>query len=138
MSQRRKSRIISFQALYMFEVAEYNLEKIISLDWVTDEKDETIINFSKVIINGTIEHLELVDSIIKKYSKNWKFNRIDVIDKSILRVSIFSLLFLKEIPAAVTIDEAIEITKIYGGNNSPVFINGVLDAVNKNEIKREG
>jgi N utilization substance protein B len=76
-----------------------------------------------------------IDRLIDKYSKNWKLERLSIVDKSILRLSLFEMVYLSEIPVAVTINEGIELAKIYGGEGSGQFINGILDAVNKIELR---
>jgi N utilization substance protein B len=135
MGKRRRSREIAMQALYMFESISYSVEDICTFNWVDDTVSQDALSFSRKIITGTLDNIEIVDDIIKKYTKNWKFDRIEKIDKTILRMSIYSLLNLKDIPPAVTINEAIELGKEFGGENSGTFINGILDSVRKYELK---
>ncbi|HRX17255.1 MAG TPA: transcription antitermination factor NusB [Spirochaetota bacterium] len=134
MGKRRKSREIALQALYMIDSVESSVDQICSFDWLNELYDQDTLNFSEKIIRGTLHKIDQIDDIIKRYAKNWKFDRIERIDKTILRMSIFSLQELTEIPAAVTINEAIELGKIYGGENSGTFINGILDSVRKHEL----
>ena len=84
-----------------------------------------------------MEHLGEIDELIIKHSKNWKFERLSVVDKSILRLSIYAMLYLRDIPVIVTINEGIELGKIYGGESSGQFINGILDAVRKHELNEK-
>jgi N utilization substance protein B len=92
---------------------------------------ETDKEFCQQLVQMTVEHVDSIDNHIKHVIKNWPYDRISVIDKTILRIGTCELLFFDDIPAQVTINEAIEIGKRYGGADSGRFINGVLDAVRK-------
>ncbi|MCP4134663.1 MAG: transcription antitermination factor NusB [bacterium] len=133
MGHRRKSREYALQGLYIYEIGNSSLQEILDLYWIEKEIPEDIRDFSIKLIKGSIENIETIDALIKKHSKNWKFERIGVVDKSILRLSIFAILNLMDIPVVVTINEGIELGKIYGGETSSQFINGILDAVKKSE-----
>ncbi len=135
MGHRRKSREIALQGLYMYDTVGETSQDLSGLGWIEEEVPAEISDFAKELISGTIKNIGEVDALIVKYAKNWKFDRIASIDKSILRLSIYALVHLKTIPAPVTINEAIELGKIYGGENSAQFINGILDAVHKSELK---
>lgn len=134
MGKRRKSREIALQALYMFETNHPDLSSILDFSWLEEETTQETIEFSEKLVRETIQNISEIDDIIKRYAKNWKFDRIETIDKTVLRMSIYSLLFQKDIPAPVTINEGIELAKLYGGENSGTFVNGILDAVRKNEL----
>lgn len=137
MGHRRKAREYALQALYMHETVQKSAEELVGLAWVENSINEEIRNFAVSLIKTTIAHIEEIDELIKKHSKNWSFERLTVVDKSILRISICELLYYPDIPPAVTINEGIELGKIYGGESSGQFINGILDAVRRDEIKRE-
>ncbi len=134
MGHRHKAREYALQALYMYETVNSSPEELSSLKWLNKEIPEEIKNFAVSIINGSIGNIELIDDLIKKYSKNWKFERLDIIDKSILRLSIYTLLFLRDIPSTVAINEGVELGKTYGGESSGQFINGVLDTIKEKEL----
>ena len=91
-------------------------------------KDRNII-YIKEIVEGTIENLEKIDSIIDEYSIDWKLDRLANVDKNILRFSIFEIIFREDIPYEVTINEAVEITKKYSSKESGKFVNGILGKV---------
>jgi N utilization substance protein B len=80
---------------------------------------------------GTLEHIEEIDEVLKKRLEHWDFTRLGKVDLAILRISIYALLFQKDIPASVTIDEAIDLAKHYGSEDSYRFVNGVLDGVRR-------
>lgn len=135
MGHRRQAREYALQALYMYEAVNIPLEELVALDWLESDIPDDIREFTIVLIKGSVEHIDEINQLIRKYSRNWEFERVDTVDKSILRISIYEILFLPDIPPVVTINEAIELGKIFGGENSGHFINGILDAVMKKEIK---
>ena len=136
MGQRRKAREYALQGLYMYEIRKYEnadvLETVKSLIWVDDNINENIRGFSTDLIEKTIAKIDSIDVLIDKHSKNWEFKDLNAIDKSILRMSIYELLYTS-VPAAVAINEGIELAKTYGGDSSWQFINGILDSINKTE-----
>lgn len=133
MGNRRKAREIALQALYMNETVNTNLETLLKYEWLEKEPENKLIDFATSLISGVLDNQQEYDNLIVKYSKNWKFDRISSIEKSILRMSLHELLNIQDIPPAISINEAIELGKIYGGENSGQFINGILDSVNKKE-----
>jgi len=135
MGQRHKAREYALQGLYMYEVSKTSVENIIEFEWLDEEITEDSKVFAIELIDGVVSNIDKLDTIIMNYSKNWKFERLSVIDKSILRLAIFEMIFKKDIPAVVTINECIELGKTFGGENSGQFINGILDAVNKHELR---
>lgn len=135
MGQRHKAREYSLQGLYMYEVSKTSIENIIEFEWLDGNITDESKRFAVELIEGVISNIEKLDSMIRIYSKNWKFERLSIIDKSILRLAIFEMIFKKDIPAVVTINECIELGKTFGGENSGQFINGILDAVNKHELR---
>ncbi len=121
----------------MYETVQTPIEELSSLEWLNKKIPDDVKKFTVSIINGSIEKMEFIDNIIKKYSKNWKFERLSAIDKSILRLSIYTFLFLQDIPRTVVINEGVELGKTYGGESSGQFINGLLDAIKNKELTKE-
>ena len=133
---RRQARIYAVMSLYSYEINDrkVNINEILNFDY--DKKiHENIFVFTKNLVEGTIENLERIDSLIEKYSNNWDIKRIQYVDKSIIRMSIYSLIFLKDIPKSVVIDEAVEIAKIFSDKDSYKFVNGILDGIQENDIQ---
>lgn len=85
--------------------------------------------YARELIGGIIEKLDQIDGTIGAHATNWRLERIAATDRNLLRVAIFELLFREDVPAQVAINEAVEIAKRFGSQESPAFINGVLDAV---------
>ncbi len=135
MGSRRKARILALQALYSWDYTALNIKELTQFEWLDEERrekyDDDSLNFARLIVQGTLEHIDEIDSKIKEQLEHWDFNRLARVDLAILRFSIYALLYQKEIPYSVTIDEAIDLAKQYGSGESYRFVNGVLDGVRK-------
>ncbi|HOZ71059.1 MAG TPA: transcription antitermination factor NusB [Spirochaetales bacterium] len=133
MASRRKARILAFQAIYAWDASSVGYDELLSFSWLGEDSlassDEELKAFAGLIVSGTIENVEAVDAAIKRHLEHWAFERLKRVDLAILRVSVYSLVYQRDIPAQITIDEAIEIAKEFGSEDSYRFINGVLDAV---------
>jgi N utilization substance protein B len=134
MGHRRKAREYALQGLYMNDISNTPIDEVVMLKWVEREIVPEIREFAIKLISGASDNKAFIDGLIEKYSRNWTLERIGSVDRAILRISIFAMLCLPEIPLAVTINEAIELGKIYSGEGSGQFINGILDAIRKNEM----
>lgn len=87
--------------------------------------------FARLLIQGAVENLGSIDETIKGQLENWDFSRLNRVDLALLRMSVYCLMFQHDIPATVTIDEAVDISKTYGTADSYRFVNGVLDGIRK-------
>jgi transcription antitermination protein NusB len=139
---RRKGRILAFQALYSWDVGNVPLEDLIKFVWTENEKGETADNeskdFARLLIVGAMEHINDIDDQIKLHlSDKWDFDRLNRVTLAILRMSVYSLLFQKDMPATIIIDEAIDISKEYGPDDSFKFINALLDTIKKAAVIRQ-
>ena len=137
MGHRRKAREYVLQALYMHETVQRDPEELVTLSWINRTVSDDIRDFAISLIRNSIAHLDDIDALIKKHSKNWSFERLTAVDKSILRLCICEMQYYPDIPTAVTINEGIELGKIFGGESSGQFINGILDAVRREDMKKE-
>ena len=90
---------------------------------------KSVKDFSACLVQGVTEHLSEVDDLIRKYTDHWSLERMALVDRNILRIAIFELLYLDDIPAKVTLNEAIEVAKRYGDESSSAFVNGILDRI---------
>ncbi len=135
---RRKGRILAFQGLYSWDVGKSSKEDVLKLDWAKEKAlDEEGAAFARLLISGTIDNSGVVDELITKNLSGWEFNRINKVTIAILRMSVYSLLFQKDIPAKIVIDEAVDIAKEFGPDDSYKFVNAVLDKINKTAEKEE-
>ncbi|HEY5600231.1 MAG TPA: transcription antitermination factor NusB [Candidatus Manganitrophaceae bacterium] len=136
MGLRRKARELTLQMLFQIDFNRDQREVPISF-WKEHKAPPQVQAFADLLAEGVIQHLPEIDKIIEKYTERWSPERMAVIDRNILRFSIFELLYLKEIPPKVTLNEAIEIAKKYGNEDSGAFVNGILDHVLRDYPKSE-
>lgn len=134
---RRKGRILAFQALYSYDVGSIDLQSLLAFSWIDDavleKMGEESLSFARLLIKGTVENLAVIDERIKVNLCNWDFDRLNRVDLAILRISVYPLLFQKDIHPTIIIDEAIDISKEFGSGESFKFINAVLDSIQKQE-----
>ena len=136
MRERRKARELVLQSAYAMELSGDTIaeteEKIINMS----ELSEDLKPFAKILFSKTMSNKSELDEYIKAKSENWEFSRIAVIDRLILRIAICEFLYFEDIPAKVSISEAIEIAKKYSTKDSGSFVNGILDAILQQFIKQ--
>ena len=137
MGKRRSSRELALKFLYQFELNEGDLDEQIILFLKRNPSQKDVESFMKDLVVSLIDKMKEIDETIQKYSDHWVLNRMAVIDRNILRIGTFELLFSLSTPPKVVINEAIDIAKKYGNEDSPQFINGILDRVYK-EIGQKG
>ena len=132
---RRKGRILAFQAMCAWDAGVSVLDDLLTFSWQTQNLggtvDEQTFLFPKMLVLGTIENIEIIDKTISKNLENWTLERINSVDKAILRISVYSLLYQKDIPAPIIIDESINLAKDFGTDDSYKFVNAVLDTIKK-------
>lgn len=127
---RRLARDVAFRALFQVDVGQGRIKMAIkhSLESVNLNSDEA--EFVKELVLGVIKHRLKLDEIIRKHLVNWELDRLSAVDRNLLRLALFEILYREEIPRAVSINEALELAKKYGSSVEAVgFINGVLDRV---------
>lgn len=137
MGKRRSSRELALKFLYQFELNEGDLDEQIKLFLERNSSQEGVENFMKELVMSLVSKMKEIDEIIQKYSDHWVLDRMTVIDRNILRIGTCELLLNFSTPPKVVINEAIDIAKKYGNEDSPEFINGILDKV-YNEIGQKG
>ena len=133
MANRHLLRTIALQNLFDwdFNQKQGNLEDIFDVvrnEFATDVED---VEFSKKLIKGVLDNLEEIDGIIVKHAPEWPIEQITIIDRNVLRLGIYEMMFAKETPAKVAINECVEMGKRFGGDSSGKFVNGVLGALYK-------
>ena len=115
-------------------------DDVLTLSWADGQNDgaeegETVdletSTFARILIAGAIENQEKIDSLITKNLKGWELNRINKVSLAILRMSVYALLYQKDVPSTIIIDEAIDIAKEYGQDDAFKFVNAVLDNISK-------
>jgi N utilization substance protein B len=129
MGIRRNGRELALQALYQTEVTGDTSAKALEMFLSHFEGSGQAKDFARRLISGVMEHQAEIDRAIERSAENWKLGRMAKVDLVILRMATYELLFCPDIPMNVSLNEAIEIGKRYGSDDSPTFINGVLDRV---------
>lgn len=136
MRKRRKSREFALQVLYQLNITKEDANKALVQFQENFSPQEEADEFLKRLVLGVLEHGRELDRLIEQYLENWRLDRINMIDRNILRMALFELLYCEEIPPKVTINEAIDLGKRYGSEDSGSFINGILDRI-QNEVVRK-
>lgn len=136
MGVRRQGRILAFQALYAWEHTQANAAELLGFPWydleeMNESSREEGLAFARLLVSGTLEHIEEIDERITRQLDHWDFSRISKVDLSILRVSVYALLFVESIPPSVSIDEAVVLAREFGSEESYRFVNGVLDGIRR-------
>lgn len=135
-SCRRKARESALQALYQCDAlgdwSSASIDLYFSTYHAEDSEgkdDPDAVTFCRSVIEGVIKNIEAIDTQISSASTHWSVTRMSRVDRNILRLAAFEIAYLSDIPVKVTINEAIEIAKRFSSDDSPMFINGVLDNV---------
>ncbi len=127
MGTRRKAREDALKILYSWEVGNHSIADCVCDYWLSFEPNEEGRTFAESLVHGTIEHIEQIDQSIQSVSIHWRINRMAAVDRNILRMATYELFHVQDVPKRVTLNEAIEIAKRYGTEDSWAFINGILD-----------
>ena len=129
MGTRRISREQALQALFYMDMHRDPTEDPVSLFCSCFTQDKPAGPFFHRLVNGVQEHRPTIDTVIEQFSSNWKLTRMSCVDRNILRIAVFELLFCADIPPKVSINEAIDVGKRFGTEESGAFINGILDSI---------
>jgi transcription antitermination factor NusB len=137
MGRRRKARELAVQVLFHLEFNPGDPDEVFHLICENFGPSKSIRPFSKELVLGVCENEKGLDTLISRSSRNWRLERMSRADRSILRLGVFEIVFMKDIPPKVTIDEAVELGKKFGTQESGAFINGILDNI-YNKLESEG
>jgi N utilization substance protein B len=135
LGSRRSARILALQALYQIDISGKNAEEVLSFDWLDKSFDSSTIDFASQLVRGTMHEWDKIDRSIRRQLENWDLGRVSYVDRAILRFSTYSLFYQDDVPDTVIINEAIDIAKIFGTDDSYRFVNGVLDGIRKEKEK---
>jgi transcription antitermination factor NusB len=138
MRRRSKARELALQVLYQIDITGDNYEESLDNFWKEYSEEtikEEIKSFASQLVKGVADNLESIDTKISKYATNWELKRMAVIDRNIIRLSSFEMLFRNDIPLKVSINEAVELAKKYSSPEASKFVNGVLDKI---KLERPG
>lgn len=136
MGMRRKARELALQILYQMEIKGTDPKGVLAFFGKThDDTPPEVLEFATQIVEGAYRNRREIDELIEKHSTHWRMPRMAVVDRNILRLGVYELLYLHEVPTSVALNEAIEVAKKFGTENSSSFINGILDNVAK-EVRK--
>jgi len=129
MGSRRKSRELALQALFHMDLQKrFEPEMVERFCGEFPPSDQTRSFFAR-LVNGIMAERASIDELIERFSSNWKISRMGGVDRNLLRIAVFELLYCDDIPSKVSINEAIDLAKKFGSEESGAFINGILDSI---------
>ena len=127
--ERRKARTLALQALYEVNSAGHEVEGVVTRLLAKERLSEENANFTRELVSGVIQNKEKIDLNIQNFAPAWPIEQLPIVDRNILRLAIFEILLDNKVPLKVAINEAVELAKTFGSDNSPKFVNGVLGSV---------
>lgn len=137
--KRRRAREYALQLLFQLNLTGDELSEELLRDfWEGNDEETDVKDFTYSIVQGTREHIEVIDKIIDNAAEHWSMDRMAVVDRNILRAAAYELFYRPDIPPSVSINEAIEIAKKYSTEESASFINGILDKIQKSKVEKQG
>ncbi len=133
MRRRTRSREFALQVLYQINITADSYDAVLDNFFAAQSEeiiDEEIKGFTAELVKGVIDNLSLIDDKVSLYAANWELERMAIVDRNILRLGCFELLFRDDIPPKVSINEAVELAKKYSGLEAGKFVNAILDKIN--------
>ena len=135
MKKRTRARELALQFLYQLDLVGAEIIDELAAFLRQEERDGETCRFARRLVEGTHEHHQAIDSEIQTVAQNWQISRMAVIDRNVLRLAAYELLYCDDIPPKVAINEAIELGKRYSTENSGAFINGILDKIKNRALE---
>jgi N utilization substance protein B len=137
MGARHQARERALQILFQYDI---HGKPGLWLDvfWEENEASEEVKAFAERLVAGALENKKDLDALIERYATNWKISRMPIVDRNILRAGVYELLWMDDVPAKVTVNEAIELAKSFGDDDASKFVNGILDKVLATEVRLAG
>lgn len=129
MGNRRKSRELAMQALFYMDMCQNDSQESLEAYCRNFSPSKNVLPFFHKLVEGVTRSKKSIDAVIERFSSNWKIHRMPYVDRNILRIAVFEILYCEDIPVKVSINEAIDIGKKYGTHDSGAFINGILDGI---------
>ena len=132
MGPRRKAREYALQMLFQWDITHDSIDQVAATFFQNQpEESGVVVDFARQLVMNTVEHVEQIDEFIRRHAEHWRLDRMATVDRNILRLAVQEFLYDKETPKTVVINEAIEIARRFSAQESPLFINGVLDSIKK-------
>jgi N utilization substance protein B len=137
MGTRRHARELAMQALFSMDMSGLFSAEQLDAYRRCFPPNKHVAPFFERLADGVLHHRDRIDDVIERYSSNWKVRRMACVDRNVLRLAVFELLFCGDIPAKVSINEAIDIAKKFGSSESGSFVNGILDSISNALDRKE-
>src|SRR5688572_18900112 len=131
MGPRRKAREYALQMLFQWDITRDTIDQISATFFENVEEPPAVVEFSRLLVARTVEHVEQLDVLIQRHADHWRLDRMAIVDRNLLRLATQEFLYDRETPKTVVINEAIEIARRFSSQESPQFINGILDSIKK-------
>lgn len=135
MRRRTKAREYALQMLYQVDVSRGEIQQILQDFWTYHPVPPDVRTFADQLVQGTLAHRPEIDQLIASHANNWEINRMAVVDRNIIRMGAYELLYVEEVPPKVCLNEAVELAKRFGDEESSKFVNGILDTIHKTHAR---
>jgi len=127
--ERSLARRIALQILYEVDSAHHDQGEVTAIHLEAHQANKKVARYTRYLVNGVLEHQEALDEVIRRFAPEWPLEQLAIIDRNILRMAIYEFAVEARTPVGVSIDEAVNLAKIFGADGTPGFINGVLGAL---------
>ena len=131
MGPRRKAREYALQMLFQWDITRDSIDQIAATFFERHDEPQTVVDFARLLVSRTVEHVEEIDAVIRRHAEHWRLDRMAVVDRNLLRLATQEFMHDQDTPKTVVINEAIEIARRFSSQESPQFINGILDSIKK-------
>src|SRR5262249_29243946 len=131
MRTRRKAREYALQMLFQWDITRDAIDHIAATFFENLDEPPAVAEFAQLLVTRTVAHVETIDRLIQRHTDHWRLDRMAVVDRNLLRLATQEFLYSQDTPKTVVINEAIEIARRFSTQESPQFINGILDSIKK-------
>ena len=131
MGVRRRGREYALQMLYAMDLTGYQPDQVFAGFCAIQDLNRDAFYYARRLVDGVHGHLEAIDGVLTKYAEHWKIHRMAAVDRNLLRLGLYELMFVREVPFPIVINEALEIVKEFSDQEGTQFLNGILDAARK-------
>ena len=131
MGVRRRGREYALQMLYAMDLTDYLPDEVFAGFNAIQDLNRDAFYYARRLVDGVHGHLDEIDAVLTRFAEHWKIHRMAVVDRNLLRLGVYELMYLKEIPFPIIINEALEIVKEFSDQEGTQFVNGILDAASK-------
>ena len=137
MGPRRKAREYALQMLFQWDITRDSIDQIAATFFERHDEPQAVVDFARLLVRRTVEHVEEIDAVIRRHAEHWRLDRMAIVDRNLLRLATQEFMHDQETPKTVVINEAIEIARRFSSQESPQFINGILDSIKKELENRQ-